>query len=165
MRLSSFALPLMLIGCLGQPVGAAKAQETAHEFNLNSRFGRMEMAAEQIHPDVREKILQHRAAWGSRVHLADVEMVGLRPRDKDNQEVDVSVRIAWYRPSEGELKSTVLKQLWRNTKGDYRLVEEQRSDGDSGLLGEPTVVQAPSNAEAPPTRFPTVRLRGEVPED
>ena len=89
----------------------------------------------------------------------------MKATDKDNDDIDVSVRIAWYRPAEGELKSTLLTQHWHGTRGDYKLVDERRADGDVGLLGEPTATLVPSAEEAPPAHFPTVRLRGNVTED
>ena len=47
-------------------MGAAKAQEVAHDFNLNTRFGRMELAAESIDPKSRERILASRRFWAAR---------------------------------------------------------------------------------------------------
>lgn len=146
-------------------MGAAKAQEVAHDFNMNARFGRMELAAENIDPKVREDILRSRAKWGGEIRLADMELAGLKPRDKRHEDVEVSVRIAWYRPAEGELKSTLLVQRWHGERGAYKLVEERREDGDVGLLGEVSEAQLPSAAEAPPAHFPTVRLRGHVSAD
>lgn len=151
--------------CSGAPIGPAKAQEVAHDFNLNTRFGRMELAAESIDPKVRETVLHSRRKWGGEIRLADMELAGMRTLDKSGDDVDVSVRIAWYRPNEGELKNTMVTQRWHGTKGDYKLVEEKRVDGDVGLLGESTVSQAPSVEEAPPAHFPTVRLRGNVTAD
>lgn len=165
---SGLALSLFALygaACSGAPMGAAKAQEVAHDFNLNTRFGRMELAAESIDPKMRETILQARRKWGGEVRLADMELAGMKSLDKASDDVDVSVRIAWYRPNEGELKTTLLSQRWHGTKGDYKLVEEKRVDGDVGLLGESTASQAPSSEEAPPAHFPTVRLRGNVPSD
>lgn len=146
-------------------MGAAKAQEVAHDFNLNTRFGRMELAAESIDPKVREKILQARRKWGGDVRLADMELAGMKSLDKSNDDVDVSVRIAWFRPNEGDLKNTLLVQRWHGTRGDYKLVEERRVDGDVGLLGESTASLAPTAEEAPPAHFPTVRLRGNTLQD
>lgn len=156
---------VLLFACSGAPVGAAKAQEVAHDFNLNARFGRMELAAESIDPKVRAEILQRRAKWGGEIRLADMELAGMRSLDKEHDDVDVSVRIAWYRPAEGELKTTLLSQRWHGTKGDYKLVEERRLDGDVGLLGEATQSLVPSTQENPPAHFPTVRLRGQVPAE
>ena len=146
-------------------MGAAKAQEVAHDFNMNARFGRMELAAESIDPKVRENILQSRRKWGGEVRLADMELTGMKTLTKNGDDVDVSVRIAWYRPSEGELKTTLVTQRWHGTRGDYKLTEERRVDGDVGLLGESTASLAPTAEEAPPAHFPTVRLRGNVPAD
>jgi hypothetical protein len=75
---------------------------------------------------------------------------------RDDHDVDVIVRVAWYRPEQQELCTTTLKQVWR-AKNGWQLVSEERLDGEIGLLGEPVVYQAPAVDRAP-AQFPTVRL-------
>jgi hypothetical protein len=75
-----------------------------------------------------------------------------------DHEVEVLVHVAWYTLSQQELRSTTLKQSWKDKSG-WMLVAEERVEGDYGLLGEPVVVAAP-DVERPPAQFPTVRLRG-----
>jgi hypothetical protein len=136
------------------PRGAAKAQLTASDLNVNARFGRMELAAESIAPEGRQQFFEHRKAWGSRIRVADTELSGLQMKGSDD--CDISVRIAWYRIDDEELHVTVLRQKWRQYTEDWKLIGEERGDGDVGLIGEP--VMAPAPTERKNTQFPTVRI-------
>src|SRR5690606_8982469 len=121
---------------------AARAQEAASELNVNARFGRMEMAAEHVSPKAKEQFFERRKAWGSRIRVADYEMAGLRIH-KNEEDAELLVRVAWYRIDEGDLHTTTLRQKWHDFKGDWKLIEETRVDGDVGLLGE-TITQVPA---------------------
>jgi hypothetical protein len=152
-----FPLAALLAGCPTPETPLARAQQTAQEFNIDSRFGRGEILVEHVAPDAREKyMLQHRG-WGASVRLADVEIDGMRPRGE--HDVDVLVRVSWYRPEDQLLRSTTLRQSWSDRPGGWKLVDERRVEGEAGLLGEPVVYEAP--APRTPARFPTVRLTGE----
>jgi hypothetical protein len=143
-----------LSGCPAPPTALARAQQVAQEFNQDVRFGRNELMMEHVAPAARDAFAAQHRAWGTNVRLADMELAGLRPRGE--HELDVIVRVAWYRPEEQELRTTTLQQSWRDTDG-WRLTEEKRLDGDVGLLGEHVVYELPS-ASRPPAQFPTVRL-------
>lgn len=162
MRSLFVALPLStaLLGCaLGQQSSPARAQEAASELNINTRFGRLELAAEKVAPSARDAFLQRRKAWGSILRVADYELSSLQMKGKDDAEM--LVKVAWYRMDEGDLRVTVLKQQWHDFKGDWKLVDETRADGDLGLIGERTPT-APAPAKARQVHFPTIRL-GEPP--
>src|SRR5438067_10312587 len=116
------SIPLALAACFSQPHGAAKVQEVATELNVNTRFGRMEMAAEQVAPKEREEFLRHRTGWGGRIRVADAEIIGLSMKGDDD--ADVTLRVAWFRPDEGELRITMVKQAWHDFKGDWKLTGE-----------------------------------------
>jgi hypothetical protein len=143
-----------LCGCPAPPTALARAQQVAQEFNQDVRFGRNELMMEHVAPAARDAFAAQHRAWGTNVRLADMELAGLRPRGE--HELDVIVRVAWYRPEEQELRTTTLQQTWRDTEG-WRLTEEKRLDGDVGLLGEHVVYELPG-ASKPPAQFPTVRL-------
>jgi hypothetical protein len=145
------------------PSGAAQAQEAAQELNVNTRFGRMEMAIERVAVKEREAWLATHKAWGGKIHIADVEMAGVKA--KGDEEAEVIVRVAWYLAEQLELRSTTLKQHWKDVNGDMMLVGETRIDGDLGLLGEkiPPPPAAASDDAQPkePARFPTIRINGD----
>jgi len=158
-RTSAFALVSLglLTGCPMPLSPAARMQEAAIELNTNSRFGRMELAVEHVAPTERDEFVAHRRGWGSRVQLADYEMVGARMKGDDDAEI--SVRYSWYHPDDGDLHTTVVRQKWKDHKGDWVLVGEARLDGDLGLFGE--AVPAPPPRPHENLQFPTVQFAGE----
>jgi hypothetical protein len=153
--LSALACAAALAGCPAPPTALARAQQAAQEFNQDVRFGRNQLMMEHVAPAARDAFAAQHRAWGTGVRVADMELAGLRPRG--DHELDVIVRIAWYRPEEQELRTTTLQQSWRDAEG-WQLTEEKRLEGDVGLLGEPIVYEVPT--ARPPARFPTVRLSG-----
>ncbi len=158
-------LASLAVGCgLAGQSKPAKAQEAALELNLNARFGRMEMAAEHISPKARDAFFERRKAWGGSVRVADYDLTGLKIIGEDDAES--YVKIAWYRANEGDLRVTTVKQKWHSdAKGDWKLTEEQRVDGDVGLLGEPPVARTTAAAAAPKrSQFPTIYLGSGAPE-
>ncbi len=147
----------ILVGCLGQS-GGASAQTAATNFTNNVRFGRMELAAEQVAPGEKNQsaFVEHHSAWGNRIRVADAELVGIKMVKKD-EEADVSVKVSWFRLDEEELRLTTIKQKWTAKYGGWLLASETRVDGDIGLLGE-KVEQA---EDAPPrdnVHFPTIHI-------
>ena len=159
LALAAATLSLFVLGCpLGGQSKPARAQEAALEMNLNARFGRMEMAAEHISPQARDEFFKRRKSWGGSVRVADYDLTGIHMKGEDDAET--FVKIAWYRANEGDLRVTTVKQKWHDFKGDWKLTEEERVDGDVGLLGEPPLAVPADAAPAAPRRsqFPTVYL-------
>jgi hypothetical protein len=161
MRFTFATAALLSLFALGCPLGGqskpARAQEAALELNLNARFGRMELAAERVSPKARDAFFDRRKAWGNNVRVADYDLTGLRMQGENDAET--FVKVAWYRANEGDLRVTTLKQKWHDFKGDWKLTEEQRIDGDLGLLGEPPAPAAGGPAPAPRrSQFPTIHL-------
>jgi hypothetical protein len=154
MRLLTVALPL-IAACVMPPQGAALMQQTAQEFNLNMRFGRMELAVEQVAPKYEAEFMKQHHAWGAAVHIADAETIGMRAHGVENY--DVSVRVGWYRVDEGYLHTTTVKQHWHLYKRGWLLDNEQRMDGDIGVLGENVEVLTPDTPQRS-AQFPTLRL-------
>lgn len=143
------------------PNPMAKAQDVAQELNMNTRFGRMEMAIERVAAKEREEWMKRHKAWGGKIRIADTEMAGVRLPTES--EAEVSVRVAWYRSDEQELRSTLVKQKFKDVDGSWQLVGETRTEGDFGLLGEPVPKEPPPAEGAPPKRahFPVVRIGAE----
>lgn len=146
-----------LAACALPPTGVQRAQQTAQDFNLDSRFGRDDLALSRVDPKVRDEYAEHHKAWGAGIRIADIEMAGFKPHG--DTDVEVFVRVAWYRMDQQELRTTTLKQAWHSASEDWLLVSEQRADGDPGLLGDPVVVETPPGPRPNP-QFPTVQLSG-----
>jgi hypothetical protein len=157
---SAFALaPLLavLLAACPAPLNAVqRGQQTAQEFNQDTRFGRTSLAMDRVAKEARDDFAQHHRSWGTDIRIADVELSGMKSHGE--RDLDVMVRVGWYRQTEQDLRVTTLKQNWRDKDG-WELVAEERLDGDVGLLGEPVVFVAPPEGRAP-AQFPTIRLRG-----
>jgi hypothetical protein len=148
-------LAFVLLGCpVGHQSPPARAQEAATELNTNTRFGRLELATERVAPKSKEAFLVRRKAWGAAVRVADYELAGFEMRGKEDAEM--IVKVAWYRITEGDLRVTLIRQSWHDYKGEWKLVDESRADGDVGLLGEPS--PAPTAHAVKNAHFPTIRL-------
>jgi hypothetical protein len=171
MRVScALGLSLALFpGCMAPQSPLARAQETTQEFNLDRRFGRSDDAIEHVANASRDDYMVRHKSWGGSIRIADVEMGGVRiTPDKD---AEVTVRVSWYRPEQNDLHQTLLKQKWHDKDG-WKLVTEERVDGDPGLLGDTVVVESPGctpgadgtpcpRAATGPAQFPTIRLGGQ----
>ena len=142
--------------CALPPGPVASAQEAAQELNLDARFGRSEIAMDHVAPRARDAFSAHHRGWGTTVRIADLDLAGARAHG--DHDVDILVRVAWYRLEEQDLHTTTVKQGW-NDKNGWQLVTEARIEGDVGLLGETVVFEAPPAERASP-QFPTVRLGG-----
>jgi len=143
-------------GCMMPPQGAALVQQTTQQFNFDTRFGRMELAMEQVSPKYTEEFIKRHRFWGGAIHVTDAEPLGQRMRGQEN--ADVSVRLTWYRADEGELKTTMLKQKWHLYAAGWRLDSEERLDGDIGALGEKVEILTPDGPPRTAAQFPTLRL-------
>jgi|HubBroStandDraft_5_1064220.scaffolds.fasta_scaffold349257_1 hypothetical protein len=141
--------------CALPPGPVASAQEAAQELNLDARFGRSEIAMDHVAPRARDAFSAHHRGWGTTVRIADLDLAGARAHG--DHDVDILVRVAWYRLEEQDLHTTTVKQGW-NDKNGWQLVDETRIDGDVGLLGETVVFESPAVVDRAPAQFPTVRL-------
>jgi hypothetical protein len=150
---------VVLLGCPVHQSSPARAQETANELNLNARFGRLEIANESVAPEALGTFTARRKIWGGAIRIADYEVAGFHMTGE--RDAEMLVKVSWYRMDQEDLRATTLKQKWRDFKGDWKLVEEERAEGDVGLFGEaPAASDVPSATQvaAPRTQFPTVRL-------
>ncbi|MBK6697514.1 MAG: hypothetical protein IPG50_35810 [Myxococcales bacterium] len=143
---------ILATGCLGQ-TPAAKMQETARDLNMNARFGRMELVVEQVTNGYKDEFVKRHRSWGTRVRVADAELVGLKYADT---EAESMVSVSWYDVTEQELRGTVLRQKWKARRGDWLLDSEERVDGDVGLFGDGPPKAPPKPRET--AQFPTIRI-------
>ncbi len=154
--LFALAAPL-LAACPLPPSNAARAQEAVQDLNIDSRFGRNETAIQLVAPKARDEFVNHRRAWGTTVRIADVEISGMHL--KGDTDAFATVKVAWYRAAEEELRVTSVRQHWENLKGSgWALADEERIDGDVGLLGEPLPPAPRSDEPRESAHFPTIRL-------
>lgn len=130
------------------------------------RFGRNEVAAQDVSDPYRQLFLDRHKEWGNDIRIGDVDLTGMKIT---GDKAEVGVKISWYRTAEGDLKVTAIKQTWHDQKGTWRLMSEERLDGPDGLWGEnpkgePGAAPLNANAKKKNTQFPTYTL-GQPKED
>lgn len=155
-------LALSASACVTTPNTRAKLDDAVQETNVAARFGRGDIAVERVHASARAKFLEHHRRWGGDVRIVDVELGAIERMT--GQEAVVLVSFGWFRPDEGRLRTTVLRQTWRTVaESGWWLFEEDQASGDVGLLEDPSkkgdAKAAPS--EPPRPRFETTTIPGE----
>jgi hypothetical protein len=144
-----------LSGCLTSQNPAQTVSDVARDFNVATRFGRMDVAMEHTSEAIQREFVEHHADWGGEIRVLDVELSQLKLEDTSAAEVFVDV--SWVRMNEGMLRATRLKQRWENPGGGWKLSAEERQSGDIGLLGESVVVLRPEGPRD--VHFPVKTIR------
>jgi len=130
------ALALATGGCISPPTAADRLTDAAYEMNMATRFGRMDVAMSFVGEKARKQFMNSHSGWGRGIRISDLEFAGLDMPGKD--EATVLVHVSWQRIDESTLRTTSIKQKWRDMeKGGWLIVDEIRVGGEPGLLGEP----------------------------
>src|SRR4051812_33357834 len=152
-RVSACALvfALCLPACALMPLSSQqRLSEAAYDMNNAARFGRMDLAIEQVSAVARADYAQTHAAWGKSVRVVDAEFAGVSMR-KDG-DADVMVTLSWQRANESTIRVTDVSQRWTREKGSWWMLREEEKSGDRGLLGDSA--KAKSEPEAPDAAAP-----------
>lgn len=141
--LSIRVAPIALASCMGSMTPMMKLDDAVKETNDAARFGRTDLAVERVVPANRTAFVKRHRLWGSEVRIVDVEYGGVEKMSEG--EAVIIVGFGWYRPAEGTLRTTMVRQTWKNDKGTgpWFLADEERVSGDLGLLGESVKVVVP----------------------
>ncbi|WP_437905112.1 hypothetical protein WME95_43395 [Sorangium sp. So ce327] len=136
MRRVLLALSLLhLASCGIAPSTSQRLTEAALEMNTAARFGRMDVALERVGSNARQDFMNRHAGWGTRLRVVDVEFGGFEMTQRE--EAEVYLDVLWLRNDEATVRSTRVAQRWRDERGHWELIGEERREGDTGLLGEP----------------------------
>lgn len=139
--LAPFALAFT--ACMGAMTPAQKLDDAVKETNDAARFGRTDLAVERVAPVGRGAYIKRHRFWGADVRIVDVEYAGVEKMGA--AEAIILVGFGWFRPAEGMLRTTTVRQTWKNDRGSgpWYLFDEERVSGDLGLLGEAVTVVHP----------------------
>jgi len=137
--LSPAALAGLVAACASPMSPGAKLNDAVQETNMAMRMGRNDIALEHVAAAARLEFMAHHKTWGGMVSIVDVEFGGVEKMTE--KEAVVLVGFQWFRPSEGQLRTTVVRQTWKNDDGSgpWWLAAEERASGDVGLFGDKTV--------------------------
>lgn len=139
--LAPFAL--VFTACMGAMTPAQKLDDAVKETNDAARFGRTDLAVERVVPTMRSAFIKRHRFWGADVRIVDVEYAGVEKMSE--REAVILVGFGWFRPAEGMLRTTTVRQTWKNDRGagPWFLFDEEHVSGDLGLLGEAVTVMHP----------------------
>ncbi|MBL8716319.1 MAG: hypothetical protein JNL79_10005 [Myxococcales bacterium] len=154
---AALLLGASLVGCLGPAsTPRGKLEDAVQETNIAVRFGRTDIALEHVAMADRDGFLKRHRLWGVELRIVDLEFAGIEKIEP--KQATLFVTFAWYRPNEGTMRQTKVKQTWKSEGGPWFLTDEERADGDVGLLGEPAVVVLKPTQQKP-THFETTVIK------
>lgn len=157
-RVFCFATIALQAACITPMSPRAKLDDAVQEMNMAARFGRTDVAMERVSAGTRDDFIKRHKLWGSELRVVDVEFGGLEKMAES--EASVMVNFSWFRPRDGVLRMTTVRQTWVNDHGTgpWHLSAEERASGDVGLLGEPPVVVV--KPEKKDARFDVTVIKG-----
>jgi hypothetical protein len=133
------ALAVLVTGCmLGDGYTARdKITNAAREYNDGVRWGRLEIAAEHIPADRRQRFVERHKALEDELEIADYEMTGIE-LDPQKTRATAHVEYTWTLKRVGLVEKTVTDQVWELTRGVWVVASETRVRGKPlALFDEP----------------------------
>lgn len=150
---------MMLVACGATAPSTVRARDSIREFNTQTRFGRIELAAQNVAPEYQHAYAEHRRQWNALYHVTDVTLSELREVPGDPPRMDAVAQVAWYRSDVNEVDGTTVAQTWTARGGSYVLTEEHVLGGNPALF-DPTpreILRPPAESK----QFKVLPLTGE----
>lgn len=138
------------------PSRSQRVQEAAYELNVGLRFGQTAVALEKVASQERGEFLKRHRQWNRQLRIVDVDLVGMNIQET---EAEVYVTIQWQHEDFSDVRSTVIRQHWKDNRGSWQLVSEAHAQGDQGLFGDETRSKEVSSQEDSGRRYQTTIIR------
>jgi len=142
-----------LSGCFAPVSPMQRVSDAARDLNVATRFSKMDLVATHVDATFRSDFISRRQLWGRELRIVDLELSGVQI--EDNTHGRVLLDVSWVPLSDGILRSTSVEQRWQDDGHGWKLVNEQRKTGDTGLFGE---VLVPANEPHPDIHLPSRTL-------
>lgn len=121
-------------GCMFQNLSPTRMlTDQVQQLNDETRWARVDLAADRVAPAYRNTFLASRRAWGRDIQIADSELTNVALAAGDETATSL-VTIAWYDLGTMEVRSSTVVQHWIKTDNGYLLDQEQVTDGDEAIL-------------------------------
>ncbi len=133
----TLAASTLLGGCMFQHLSpASRLQESVQGLNDQTRWVRLDLAQQRVAHSYKQEFMVSRSKWGNDVQIADLDFRNIELRGE--QGAESVVIFSWYSQSDMTLRTSVLRQHWKNTRGQFALTAEEVIEGDPRLLLKPT---------------------------
>lgn len=116
-----------------------RVNDAAHDLNVATRFGKMELATSYVDPSVRADFIARRSQWGREIRIIDVDLGSVDIRDETH--AIVTIEVSWVPLRDDILRTTRITQTWEDKGKGWNLTREVKAAGDQGLFGEVLEVQ------------------------
>lgn len=139
------AILLCLLCACGAAQQAEPLTDAVRSYNDGVRWERFEIAAVHVPPRDRSKFVDESDDRAHDVKITDYDVVKVEP--KTEKEARVTVKLSWYKESEGTLHETQAVQTWEKHGKGWLMVDESRAKGpEMPGLPEPLAVgETPTN--------------------
>ena len=110
--------------CLSNASPTKKLTDTVYETNDKARWGRIGQAAMRTTPGYRQAFMESHRGWGSRIQIADTEVLNLQFA-QDGDVAVATVTYSWYALDTMTLHASVVRQRWEASEEFYGLAGEE----------------------------------------
>lgn len=117
--------------------------EQVYAFNDETRWARIDLAADRVAPAYRQTFAVSHAGWGSDIQIADTDLTHVQLAE-DQQSASSLVSVSWYDNATMIVRASVLRQHWVHTEGGFLL------DGEEIVGGDETLLRLPSREDGEP---------------
>jgi hypothetical protein len=141
------AVCFALVGCtLANLTPQERFKDSTHTLNDASRWGRVDIASEQVSPKYRDRFVARHRDWGTTLSIADSDVTRMQIAD-DRQTALSEISVSWYQTGGISLRSSVITQQWEIENGNFRLVDEAIRVGDPNVFVEEEPTEGGDEAE------------------
>lgn len=125
---------LVLCGCMFQNIAPTeRLGDAVNGINDETRWGRVDLAAQRVDPRFRSRFSASHARWGRQIQIADSEVTQMTLAEDGDTAISV-VAVSWYQLDGMDLRVSVLEQKWKRSGNAFVLSRERVVDGDQELL-------------------------------
>ena len=96
---------------------------TAGKHYLDLRWGRINAAANRVHPDLRANFIQDWATRGKDVEIHDMEIIEVTV-DEDGDNATITLIVNWVNNSTMTMEQSTINQKWQRTEGGWLASED-----------------------------------------
>lgn len=126
----------LLVGCMfANLTPTERFKESAHLLNDASRWGRVDIASEQVSPKYRDKFVARHREWGTTLSIADADLTSMQLAE-DRQSALSEISVSWYSTGGVTLRTSVITQKWALEQGNFFLIDEAIRVGDPSVFVE-----------------------------
>jgi len=147
-------------GCFAPASPTIRVSDAAHDLNVATRFGKMELAVSHVDTSVRTDFMARRSQWGREIRIIDIDLGSVELRDETH--AIVTVDVSWVPLRDNMLRSTRVTQTWEDKGHGWKLAREVRGAGDQGLFGE---VLELADTPQPDVHLPSRTLKPQDPSE